>query len=307
MKRIISILVLTCCSMVLFAQEHHAFWLDKRYMECWFKPPMDTICCPRKDLPDGKWLFYYDSAMTQLYRVCHQKDGHPIGSWFIFSRKGKPSIITFKGDAFSNEERIYWDNGTLHFLSYSHKGHILFAYDSLGNIVRNTLEEKSDEGRAETIRYMEMFNKPFILDTVVFNNIALWAAVPAYMLELYVDTKDIYYHYRMRNGQNQVLDVYADIKTNTIKKIEISSGGFSPDVENVVNDDFVLNSGVKLGMTREQLLETKTYNYSIMTEDKILYSIDREGKILYHNERPFYKMYCEFKNDKVSKICLEVL
>ena len=66
-KKTISLIIFLCCCKALLAQEHHAYWLDKRYMQCWFKPPIDTICCPHKDLPDGKWFIFYRQRPLFLF------------------------------------------------------------------------------------------------------------------------------------------------------------------------------------------------------------------------------------------------
>lgn len=304
MKKTISLIIFLCCCKALLAQEHHAYWLDKRYMQCWFKPPIDTICCPHKDLPDGKWFFYYDSAMTQLYRVCHRKKGLPIDFEFIYDKNNVLiSLYIFRGGGFSHASRDYWENGTLHFVSYSHKGGILIAYDTLGNILRNSQAEATDE----TIAYVELFNKPFTIDTSVTGYVSLSDTIPVSKTFCIKDTINGFYYYQMQNVYNQVLNIYVDTNTCMIKKIEIAYKNGEPNLkcEHIENNAFILESGVKLGMTRKQLLEAKTYNFSIMTEEYVLYAVDKEGKMLYHNEYPFYKMFCEFKKDKVSRICIE--
>jgi len=140
MKKIVVLFLLISFCVASYGQVHKIISGDKRYMICYNKGYMGIHCHTKDSLADGKWIVYYDSAMTKIEYILHYKDGEKNGIFFWYSKDGTNArLLVYKNGLFNGEHRDYHENGQLESKGfyYNHKpiGEYV-EYDSIGNIIR---------------------------------------------------------------------------------------------------------------------------------------------------------------------------
>ena len=306
-KYIILILFGLICSNTL-AQIHKVIKGDTRYMNSYFKYP-EVWWSFKSDLPDGKWICYYDSAMMQINYITHRKNGKTNGFDFTYRENDiLVSVDCYKDNFLNGESRSYHKNGQLWHKGfyYNHKsiGEYI-VYDSTGNIIRS-----DTFAIPKGIQYRKSFipdttiNKEFILNSSPsFQHVfSVWQGTYPDLLE-----KDATLMF-CNKSKSQYLMAYLNEKEKnqgfSCFEIGYIKALFSKR-ECLESDysDFATENGVKLGMTRDKLLNVKGTDYYIMTENFVRYLIDDSGKVMTNQKSsPKYVLECEFEDDRVSWI-----
>ena len=308
MKRYIIVLFLISFCLNTWAQVHKVIWGDERYMICYDKT-LEIVCNPKDNLADGKWIFYYDSAMTNIAKISYYKGGKRNGLFYSYRIDGSLAQLNMRINGILNGEyRSYYDNGQLKTKSYYYN-HIAIGeyiiYDSSGYIIQYDIRPVPEEVK---------YRKPFIPDTIVNQNFILNSSISFQNMISYIRKINLNLLEEKTNllfcniNQKQYLVAHID-KEDANKIFSCFEIGYTKSLVSMQEyikldySDFSTQSGIKLGMTRNELLDIKGTDYYIMTEEYVRYIVDHSGKVMTNkNNELKYVLECKFDNDRITKI-----
>ena len=299
MKKIVFCFLMSVFCIASYGQVHKVINGDKRYMICYDKGFFGIHCHPKDSLADGKWIFYYDSAMTKVQYIQHYKDGKRNGIAFWYGEDGAiPNLNEYKNGLLNGETRSYYANGQLFHKGFHYNREPIgeyVVYDSIGNIVRYD---------TNTIPKGVSYRKPFIVENAV-NKLFVLNNTLSFQNILSILNKDTSFLF-CNTSKNQYFIAYLN-ENKEFSYFEI--GYIKPSSkEQYFKLDypvFSTENGIKLGMTRTQLLAIKGTDFYVMTEEYVRYIIDKQGKVMTNqNDEIKYVLECEFDNDKIVKIKL---
>ncbi len=282
-----------------YGQVHKVVNGDKNYMVCYDKGIMGIWCYAKDSLPDGKWIFYYDAAMTQVEYIHHYKNGKRNGIFFYYREDGTiAQVIQHKNGFMNGECRYYHDNGQLSGKAFYYNqrsiGELIY-YDSLGNVIRHDTYP-IPEGVA--------YRKPFIDEREVNGNFVL-SQRPSDNYTVISDTANGTRFFSLCNSRgNQYFTTYltGDDKFYCFD-IGYSSASTEKQCIKSSYPTFITENGLKLGMSREQLLKVKGTDFYVMTEEQVKYLFDKIGNDLNNQKDDVgYFLECDFEKDKIKRI-----
>ena len=305
MKKISFLILMISFCIISYGQVHKVIYGDKRYMICYNKY-WGIHCHTKSDLDDGKWIVYYDSAMTKVAYIQYYKDRKRNGIFYWYEKDGTiKDIAEYKNGSQHGESRAYHENGQLWHKGfyYSGKGAIgeYTIYDTVGNIIQySTYEIPKGVNYRKPFIQENTVNKNFILDSVFsFQN------VPSNNQGIYSDSLEKNTNLLFCNtSKNQYLIAYLNgNKEFSCFEIGYIKPSSKEQYFKLTYPVFSTENGIKLGMSRNQLLAIKGTDFYVMTEESVKYIIDTSGKVMTNqNNEMKYVLECKFENDKIIKI-----
>ncbi|HOF16403.1 MAG TPA: hypothetical protein PLP76_05870 [Bacteroidales bacterium] len=287
MKKFLVGILLVIAIVNIFGQKtYHIIYGDTACMNCVEKYFFGLTCYPKRSLPDGKYYFYYDSNKTNICSIINYKNNKREGYAISYDKDGcLQSITELKNGEADGEFRLY-DCRLIHkFREY--KGEIIdnaYYYDTLGRI----LEKKTYPVPSEKERRLI-----FIPDTVINEGI---------IITDYIKGNTNTFTFYVTKNNKQYLNIYRDAENANIIYFEI---GLNSSIENkkVVNaDNFISNSGLRLGLSFNEVLQIKGTDFYSIEDNYIKYLYT--GNESYYN--PYYKMECFFQSNKMNKIKITI-
>ena len=285
MKKIIFTAILFLIEYEIQGQNiFHVFYGDERYMDCTMKYPFGLTCYPKLTLPEGKWFFYFDTAKTRIFAIENYKNNKKDGYSFMYSQKDGHLVCSFRFERgiIHGEIRLYRENGTLAHKITEENGKRIgtsFFYDSLGNVI----DKKINPAKKKRI-----LRTPFIPDTLI-SGISMFCNTEE--MQMINKNKSQYFKCYKNTIDTDFIVYELGYIQNTIinKNTQI-------EIEN-----FITNSGLKLGLSFEETLNIKGNDYYLIEDNYIKYFYT--GNDSYYN--PYYKLECFFQNNKMIKMKIQ--
>ena len=288
MKKLLVGILLLMAILNVFGQQktYHIIYGDTTCMNCVEKYFFGLTCYPKRSLPDGKYYFYYDSNKTNIYGIINYKNSQQEGYGIAYDKDGcLQSVTEFKNGKIDGELRLY-DCKIVHkFKEY--KGKKIdnsYYYDTLGRILEKKTYPVPPEKKRRLI---------FIPDTVINEGII----ITDYM-KGNINTFSLY----LTKSNKQYLNIYRDTKNENIIYFEI---GYNTSIENkkVIDSDYIVtNSGLRLGLSFDEVLQIKGTDFYSIEDNYIKYLYT--GNESYYN--PYYKLECFFQSNKMIKMKITI-